>query len=98
MRWPLVILVILPLFGCFDDQKRQLAQCRLDASKPPLPTGIYQPTSQIRLCMEAAGYDWVGFDQDERCNPSDSLAGNPNPFCFRPSGFFARLAFRIDPN
>jgi hypothetical protein len=86
-----ILSLALFLAGCFEDPKRQLAECELQAAKifPSFldaPEG--QPLAQIQLCMKAAGYEWV--PADPRCNRSLIMQGKPDvgdegAHCFHPS-------------
>ena len=91
MRWILIALASLALVGCYDDQKRDLAQCKMAAQDA---FGI-EREQKVDLCMEARGYDRMGAAADKDCS---TTLGEPSAQCFRPSNWLGRLTYRLDPN
>lgn len=87
-------LAALPLAACLDDQKAQLAQCHVDflrvyqsySNAPATIMGEY-----FENCMRAAGYR---FGSGPGCGSQQTALGNP--YCYRPVGRLAQIAYRID--
>jgi hypothetical protein len=104
MRRCIVLLLAIPLAGSFSAQKRALAQCEIDAAKV-YPSFLYapmgQPLEQIQLCMKAAGYEWVGFEGDTRCDRSLIMQGKPEnhdegSYCFAPADSFQKWIYGLE--
>jgi hypothetical protein len=103
MRRLTMLLLLMTLGGCFSDQKQELARCQLEANKIypnffDMPPG--QPIDQIRLCMQAAGYEWVGLGGDERCDFYRIMmalpASDTDAYCFRASNSVLRWVYEIE--
>jgi hypothetical protein len=99
------LLLLIALTGCFDDQKQRLAKCQLEAVQYP-PRSV-QAVDHIRLCMQLNGYDW----ETPAAVKSGKCVGPPrdlsdlshytkdelrNPYCYEPSGWLARLLYRLE--
>jgi hypothetical protein len=95
MRWLLAVLVAIPVAGCFDDQKRQIAVCELDAihTYPSERLDVGGKIEHLIItCMRAQGY---AFDMtDKRCPVEFGMA--TNPYCFVPGGTISRYIFRTE--
>ena len=92
----LPFLLLLPLAGCFSDQKNQLSAC--DAAAPR--TGPGQPFTAIRACMDRGGYRFIGWD-DVVCNLSAVVRGQvqadgTDALCFEPKGWLALKIYRLE--
>jgi hypothetical protein len=101
MRRAVALLLVIPLCGCFADQKQQLAQCKLAALEKYSGKGDtdFGPTRNAisiynSKCMAAHGYE----DNlpDKRCQVTFWDAGYDNPYCYAPSGWLARKIYRIE--
>jgi len=92
--WPIVLLADL-LCGCFDDQKQQVASCRLEAMRTYPTQQLYvggNVDNYIRTCMMAHGYDWNLMDK--KCEVTDTLTANP--YCYIPAGAIGRWIYSIE--
>jgi hypothetical protein len=97
LRRLLPLLLLLPLAGCFSDQKAQLAQCETSAPR----TGEGQPFKAIQGCMETAGYRFIGWDSGAACSMAAVVRGQPlkdgtDALCFEPKGWLALKLYRIE--
>ena len=100
-RW-MVILLFLPLCGCFADQKKQLAACELDARRAlgtdfTIKQESLNPWNSsggrfIELCMEAAGYE-RGVMNDA-CNPAISFVIQAS--CYQPADWLGQLIYNME--
>ncbi len=91
MRRMAVLLVALPLAGCFPDQAKDVGACEAEAGRfyqtykavdPNDPSSKY-----IIECMADKGYDFV-------VTPSDCNSNHPLPTqaaCYTPTSWFAGL-------
>ena len=91
------LLLLLPLAGCFSDQKAQLNACEVSAPR----TGPGQPFKAIQGCMDQAGYRFIGWDDGVVCGMSAvvkgrSLADGTDALCFEPKGWLALKLYRIE--
>jgi hypothetical protein len=98
MRWLAVVLLALPLAGCFDDQKAALAKCKLDARRT-YPSekwlDIGPAASYIETCMQAAGYDVD--HQQKRCKLNMAAYDLPtNALCYRPAGRISNVIYEVE--
>jgi hypothetical protein len=52
--------------------------------------------NSVRLCMEAAGYEWVYYNEerDKRCVPSFTQAANP--YCYRPISWLGKRIYEFE--
>ncbi len=97
IRHFLPLALLLPLAGCFADQKAQLAACEASAPK----TGAGQPFQSIRGCMDRAGYRFTGWDDGVVCGLGAVVKGRPltdgaDALCFEPKGWLALKIYRIE--
>jgi hypothetical protein len=84
MRPLLAVFLLLPLSGCFSDQKAAAARCTATA-KAQHPRSIDQTEEEytdalgnpITTCMKTAGYSYYPDQPD-----CDALASNP--YCYYP--------------
>jgi len=93
----LPLLLLLPLAGCFADQKSQLAACESSAPK----SGAGQPFQSVRACMDTAGYRFIGWDDSVVCGLGAVVKGQPladgtDALCFEPKGWLALKIYRIE--
>ena len=91
------LLLLLPLAGCFSDQKTQLRACEAGAPR----TGMGQPFKAIQGCMDQAGYRFIGWDDGVVCNMSAVVKGQSrtdgtDALCFEPKGWLALKLYRIE--
>jgi hypothetical protein len=91
-----VLVVTLCLCSCWVDQKRQLAQCKLDASRLYSSSNDFiHQKSATNLCMQAAGYE-LDFDA-EGCGPITMYSIEEyNVYCYRPMSLFGKLLFATE--
>lgn len=96
-----LLLLALPLAGCYTDQKKQLATCEVNAARAfprPVPG---QPFKTIKACMSAAGYDFIGWNTGIVCDMGAVVRGQASAtgtdaMCFEPAGWLARRIYRIE--
>ena len=96
-RHLLSLLLLLPLAGCFADQKSRLAACEISAPK----TGMGQPFQSVRDCMDKAGYRFIGWDDNVVCGLGAVVKARPltdgtDALCFEPKGWLALKIYRIE--
>jgi hypothetical protein len=91
----LLVLLLLTLSGCFNDQKQQLAKCELEARQYPPRSN--EAITYINLCMQANGYEWDRIEK--RCTVGRfddwSMDELRNPYCYEPTGWLARGLYRL---
>jgi hypothetical protein len=81
--WWLIVLV-LPLGGCFADQQQQLASCKIDAMRlypnpSPFPFTSYPIEEYVTTFMEMHGYKFSA-------SPSACVApSRSDPWCYVPT-------------
>jgi hypothetical protein len=97
LRRFLPLLLVLPLGGCFADQKTQLATCEKEAPG----AGVGQPFKSIQGCMDQAGYRFIGWDDGVVCGLGAVVKGRPlkdgtDALCFEPKGWLALKLYRIE--
>jgi len=97
IRHFLPLLLLLPLAGCFSDQKARLSACEASATR----TGPGQPFKSIQGCMDQAGYRFIGWDDGVVCGMGAVIKGQPqadgsDALCFEPKGWLARKLYRIE--
>lgn len=94
MKWRFFILLgLLPLGGCFDDQRASLAKCEI--ATPGDPNLFFSDYSrQMYLCMEAAGYE-MDLSSD-LCQPNINLALWVNPYCYSPTGKLQKEVHKVE--
>ncbi|HXS06682.1 MAG TPA: hypothetical protein VN723_07835 [Rhizomicrobium sp.] len=97
LRQFLPLLLVLPLVGCFADQKAQLAKCEYAAPR----TGAGEPFKSVRDCMDQAGYRFIGWDDGITCGlgavvKARALADGTDALCFEPKGWLALKIYRIE--
>ena len=87
----------LTLLGaCFDDQRREMAKCSIEALKMyPDDRNLMARDRFTVTCMKAAGYE---FDvADDRCKGNYSLQNwvslQSNEYCYVPANWLARGIF-----
>jgi hypothetical protein len=97
LRSFLPLLLLLPLAGCFSDQKAKLSACEVTAPR----TGLGQPLKSIQGCMEQAGYRFIGWDDGVVCNMTAVTRGQfqsdgTDALCFEPKNWLALKLYRIE--
>lgn len=97
IRTFLPLLLLLPLAGCFSDQKAQLTACEATAPR----TGAGEPFRTIQSCMDKAGYRFIGWNDGVVCGMSalvrgQHLADGTDALCFEPKGWLALKLYRIE--
>jgi hypothetical protein len=91
----LVLLLALPLAGCFDQQQAQMAKCKLDAQAAGIaPETLGAGTKYMSSCMVAAGYQ-INFGHP-KCQPTADLPVWMNVYCFNPAKPFQKLLYRVE--
>lgn len=91
------LLLLLPLAGCFSDQKSQLRACEATAPQ----TGAGEPFKAVKACMDKAGYRFIGWNEGVVCNMAAVVRGKPagdgtDALCFEPKGWLALKIYRIE--
>ncbi len=97
IRHFLPLLLLLPLAGCFSDQKAQLRTCEASAPR----TGLGEPFKTTKSCMENAGYRFIGWNDGVVCGMRALVQGQPmadgtDALCFEPKGWLALKIYRIE--
>jgi hypothetical protein len=91
-RSVLLLLALLMLSGCWEEQKEQVAECQMEGIKAYPSESLEQGNHiehLILTCMTAHGYD---FDLLRRlCTVNDQMAANP--YCYVPSNPIGRSIF-----
>ena len=101
-RITLLLALALPfaLAGCYSDQKKQLAACRVEAPR----TGSGEPFRSIQTCMDNNGYKFVGYanpgGETVVCDLPAVIRGTPSATdtdakCFEPKGWLALKIYRL---
>jgi hypothetical protein len=99
MKRCLVLLLALPLIGCYADQQQQLGRCIFDAGNK-YPQGTWLPgrerQSFVWLCMAANGYQLNRLR--DVCSRSLMPMDNAVLFaqCYEPIGKFAFLIHKFE--
>ena len=95
-----VAFLLLPLAGCYSDQKKQLAQCEASAPQSQAP-GVAQKA--ITACMDKAGYRFSAWDTDNevQCDMAAIVRGQPSAdgtdaLCFEPKGWLALKIYHFE--
>ena len=113
MRSFLAILILtLPLYGCFTDQTKQVAICQLDAQKTYLhesesddPRNVIASIGDINgatvTCMQANGYLYMNGvpGSDRRCpvfKNDTRFVNATNAYCYRPAGWGAHQIYNFE--
>jgi hypothetical protein len=93
-RWAL--LLALSLAGCVEAQDRQMAQCRLDATKGLTADQILagQYTGPVRSCMRDGGY--VFDDTLALCRAGTEGYISERAACYEPADLIARVIHRLE--
>jgi Flp pilus assembly protein TadD len=93
-RW--MLLLALSLAGCVEAQDRQMAQCRLEATKELSREQITagQHTAPVRACMLAGGYEFNDTLADCRAATEGFLS--EQAACYEPTDFVGRLTHRLE--
>jgi hypothetical protein len=79
-----ILLLTLPLAGCFADQRQQLAACQLETMRLNSATA----NAYVVKCMEAHGYEF---------SPSVCLFKKEDDlYCYVPTSWFQRFTNRLD--
>lgn len=97
MKRFVILFLILPLSGCFDDQQRMLAHCDLLAMRIFHKRHHSVPANGdtiavITQCMRAHGY--VVDQSQPKCQAYSKTIDNA--YCFAPSGAIARTIYRLE--
>jgi hypothetical protein len=95
------MMACMALCGCLDEQKDQIEKCQMagklafTASGKKWEEDIGNPSLRyLRLCMEAAGYEWNW--RGKFCQPTIDGSENSNPYCYRPQGAISRFLIDIE--
>jgi hypothetical protein len=96
-----VMVTCVALCGCLDDQKDQIARCRIDGKLAFTASGrewkedIASPAVKyLNLCMETAGYEWSW--RGKFCQPTFDGSENSNPYCYRSKGAISSFITDIE--
>lgn len=99
MRRLAILLLTIPLAGCFTDQKQAVAKCEMDTFRVyPDQRTRYTIAAEnyLELCMTAAGYD---FDiSSAKCQPQmgGAFVSADQPSCYVPSNPGGKLGYQIE--
>jgi len=95
MNRAFIVLIALPLSGCFVDQEQQVASCEFHARqtypREQLATGVHIG-DYMQTCMKGHGYDWNL--TDKRCQVTRTV--ERNPYCYMPDNSLDRLLYLIE--
>lgn len=90
-----ILLIALPLCGCFAAQKQQLAECSMESQRiypNPSEAPPEQPWLFEKTCMEAAGYALL--IQQKQCSADMyTLRHENDPYCYVPTNPLARWLY-----
>jgi hypothetical protein len=93
-----IVVLLLPLGGCFADQEQQLASCKLEAMRlyPGEELTSYSVvstklTDYVETCMKVHGYN---FSASSTWCRSYISAFQSNPYCYVPASWIGRLIYR----
>ena len=108
LLWAIVIMILLPLGGCFAKQQEQLASCKVDVMQ--LYPGEYQATvpsskigDYIKACMGAHGYKFslmlsackpplAIYNTDRYADEDPARLAG----CYVPTSLIDRLIYRVE--
>lgn len=95
------VLLLLPLAGCYADQKAQLAACEKTAAGSPSRALPGEPFKQIQACMAGAGYRFIGWNDGVVCDLASVVQGKSSltstgAECFEPKGWLALKIYRLE--
>lgn len=101
VRTFVILLFLLPLMGCYADQKAELAACEKAADQSPSRTAPGEPFKQIQGCMDRAGYRFIGWNDGVVCDMAAVVQGKLSPAgtgaeCFEPKGWLALKIYRVE--
>jgi hypothetical protein len=96
-----ILALLLPLTGCYADQKAQLEICEKTAGQSPFRNAPGQPFKQIQACMDQAGYRFIGWNDGVVCDMSAVVQGKVSQTgsgaeCFEPKNWLALRIYRIE--
>jgi hypothetical protein len=96
-RGAVLVLLSLPLAGCFADQKQQLAACKLEAIKL-YPNEQQQYSAKVgdflKACMGAHGYEYDAFQK--MCGSSVGIPTPVDLYCYVPTSWVGWLVYRLE--
>jgi hypothetical protein len=97
----MTLLLLLPLTGCYADQKTQLAACEKTADRGPPNDATGEPFKHIQSCMDGAGYRFIGWNDGVVCDMGAVVKGQTSATgtdaeCFEPKGWLALRIYRIE--
>jgi hypothetical protein len=101
IRTFVILLLLLPLAGCYADQKAQLAACEKTADRSPPNDATGEPFKHIQSCMDQAGYRFIGWNDGVVCDMAAVVKGQlsatgTDAECFEPKGWLALRIYRIE--
>lgn len=101
VRTLVTLLSLLPLAGCYADQKAQLGTCEKIAGESPSHNAPGQPFKQIQACMDQAGYRFIGWNDGVVCDMGAVVQGRISATgtgaeCFEPKSWLALRIYRIE--
>jgi hypothetical protein len=94
-----LLLLTLPLAGCYAGQQKQLASCEASAAAAfpkPVPG---QPFKAIQACMDSAGYNFIGWRDGVVCDMGAVIRGTSSAgavVCFEPKNWLELKLYRIE--
>ena len=95
----LPLLLLLPLAGCSEGQRKQLAECDAQAvAQFPKPVPG-QPMKAIQACMDKAGFRFIGWNDGVVCDMASLIRGQSNQgaaICFEPKDWLALKIYRLE--
>src|SRR5665647_3512180 len=84
MRRCLILLLVLPLAGCFDQQEAQLAECKRLTQPIGYPSNMRGFNADLMdNCMREAGYRFDVSHKDRELKPGIPL--RVNAYCYVPA-------------
>jgi hypothetical protein len=98
MRAFALLLFVLPLAGCKQDQEKQLAACKLESMRlyeePLIPDAfdVLPYHKYIKTCMAAKGYGMTVLS--DRCVVGVDFSIQVE--CYKPTGRLERLLFNLE--
>jgi hypothetical protein len=93
-RW-LVLLLVLPLAACFDQQEAQLAKCQRETQPIGYPFDMRGFNADLMdICMRVAGYRFDVSHKDCELKPGIPL--RVNAYCYVPAAPIQYWLYRTE--
>lgn len=95
IRRCLVLLLVLPLAGCFEQQEAQLAKCQRETQPIGYPNDMRGFNADLMdNCMSTAGYRFDISHND--CELKPGIPIRVNAYCYVPAGAIQYWLYRTE--